>query len=130
MKISKKRLKEIIKEEIKRLDEDSSVQVGKNTEFYQGFSSREAKNVIDKGVRDYSKLLRKAQYKIIKDWMTKAKAGVVDYFDLVRGLQTGDAKRAHPYETEFLMAMLNKERIMDRFRRYFGGKKGKKGRTK
>ena len=130
MKISKKRIKQIIREEIKRLHEDSSVQVGKNTDFYQGFSSREAKNVIDKGVRDYSKLLRKAQYKIIKDWMTKAKAGVVDYFDLVRGLQTGDAKRAHPYETEFLMAMLNKERIMDRFRRYFGGKKGKKGRTK
>ena len=130
MKISKKRLKEIIREELERVNEDSAVRVGKNTEFYQGFSSREAKNVIDKGVRDYSKLLRKAQYKIIKDWMTKAKAGVVDYFDLVRGLQTGDAKRAHPYETEFLMAMLNKERIMDRFRRYFGGKKGKKGRTK
>ena len=78
----------------------------------------------------YAKQLRKVEHKIIKDWMTKAKAGVVDYFDLVRGLQTGDAKRAHPYETEFLMAMLNKERIMDRFRRYFGGKKGKKGRTK
>ena len=118
------------KEDIELQNEASSVNIGKNTEFYQGFSSREAKNVIDKGVRDYSKLLRKAQYKIIKDWMTKAKAGVVDYFDLVRGLQTGDAKRAHPYETEFLMAMLNKERIMDRFRRYFGGKKGKKGRTK
>ena len=130
VKISKKRLKEIIREELERVNEDSAVRVGKNTEFYQGFSSREAKNVIDKGVRDYSKLLRKAQYKIIKDWMQKAKSGVVDYFDLVRGLQTGDAKRAHPYETEFLMAMLNKERIMDRFRRYFGGKKGKKGRTK
>ena len=130
MKITKQRLKEIIREELKMVNEDTSVQIGKNTEFYQGFSSREAKNAIDKGVRDYSKLLRKAQYKIIKDWMTKAKAGVVDYFDLVRGLQTGDAKRAHPYETEFLMAMLNKERIMDRFRRYFGGKKGKKGRTK
>ena len=126
MKITKKRLKEIIREEIKRLDEDSSVQVGKNTEFYQGFSSREAKNVIDKGVRDYSKLLRKAQYKIIKDWMSKAKAGVVDYFDLVRGLQTGDAKRAHPYETDFLMKMLEKDKITDRFRKYFGGKKGKK----
>ena len=126
VKISKKRLKEIIREELERVNEDSAVRVGKNTEFYQGFSSREAKNVIDKGVRDYSKLLRKAQYKIIKDWMTKAKSGVVDYFDLVRGLQTGDAKRAHPYETEFLMAMLNKERIMDRFRRYFGGKKVKR----
>ena len=130
MKISKKRLREIIKEEFQRVNEAPAVSIGKNTEFYQGFSSKEAKNAIDKGVRDYSTLLRKAQYKIIKDWMTKAKAGVVDYFDLVRGLQTGDAKREHPYETEFLMAMLNKERIMDRFRRYFGGKKGKKGRTK
>ena len=126
VKISKKRLKEIIREELERVNEDSAVRVGKNTEFYQGFSSREAKNVIDKGVKDYSKLLRKAQYKIIKDWMQKAKSGVVDYFDLVRGLQTGDAKRAHPYETDFLMKMLNKEKIMDRFRKYFGGKKGKK----
>ena len=108
------------------LKETSSIDVGKNTEFYQGFSSKEAKTVIDKGVKDYSKLLRKAQYKIIKDWMQKAKSGVVDYFDLVRGLQTGDAKRAHPYETDFLMKMLNKEKIMDRFRKYFGGKKGKK----
>ena len=125
MKISKKRLKEIIKEEIERLDEDSAIRVGKNTEFYQGFSSREAKNVIDKGVRDYSKLLRKAQYKIIKDWMTKAKSGVVDYFDLVRGLNTGDSKRAYPYETDFLQKVLEKDKIIDRFRKYFGGKKGK-----
>ena len=126
MKISKERLIEIVREELERVTEDSSIPVGKNTEFYQGFSSREAKNVIDKGVRDYSKLLRKAQYKIIKDWMQKAKSGVVDYFDLVRGLQTGDAKRAHPYETDFLMKMLEKDKIIDRFRKYFGGKKGKK----
>ena len=127
MKISKKRIKQIIREEIKRLHEDSSVQVGKNTDFYQGFSSREAKNVIDKGVRDYSKLLRKAQYKIIKDWMTKAKSGVVDYFDLVRGLQTGDASRAYPEETTFFKALLDRKKIMNRFRSYFGGKKGKPG---
>jgi hypothetical protein len=126
MKISKERLKEIIREEFDKVNEESSIQVGKNTEFYQGFSSKEAKSAIDKGVKDYSALLRKAQYKIIKDWMSKAKSGVVDYFDLVRGLQTGDAKRAHPYETDFLMKMLQKDKIMDRFRKYFGGKKGKK----
>ena len=125
MKISKQRLKEIIREELKMVNEDTYVQIGKNTEFYQGFSSKEAKNAIDKGVRDYSTLLRKAQYKIIKDWMQKAKSGVVDYFDLVRGLQTGDSKRAYPYETDFLMAVLNKDKIIDRFRKYFGGKKGK-----
>ena len=126
VKISKKRLKEIIREELERVNEDSAVRVGKNTEFYQGFSSREAKNVIDKGVRDYSKLLRKAQYKIIKDWMQKAKAGVVDYFDLVRGLNTGDSKRAYPYETDFLQKVLEKDKIIDRFRKYYKGKKGKK----
>ena len=77
MKISKQRLREIIREELERVNEDSAVQVGKNTEFYQGFSSKEAKSAIDKGVKDYSTLLRKAQYKIIKDWMSKAKSGVL-----------------------------------------------------
>ena len=62
--------------------------------------------------------------------MSKAKAGVIDYFDVVRGLQTGDMSRAHPYETNFLMSVLNKDKIIDRFRKYFGGKKGKRGRTK
>ena len=130
MKISKERLREIIREEFDKVNEESSIQVGKNTQFYQGFSSKEAKSAIDKGVKDYSALLRKAQYKIIKDWMSKAKSGVVDYFDLVRGLQTGDAKRAHPYETDFLMKMLEKDKIIDRFRKYFGGKKGKRERRK
>ena len=129
MKISKERVREIIREEIQMLTEKPYT-ANPDKQFYQGFSSKEAKNAIDKGVRDYSTLLRKAQYKIIKDWMQKAKSGVVDYFDLVRGLKTGDIRRAHTYETDFLFGLLNKERIMDRFRRYFGGKKGKKGRTK
>ena len=79
-------------------------------------------------MRKYAKELRKAQYKVIKDWMSKAKAGVIDYFDVVRGLQVGDASRAYSYETDFLMAVLNKDKIIDRFRKYFGGMKGKKGR--
>ena len=126
MKLTKEKLKKIIKEELEKINEDSSIQVGKNQQFYQGFSSKEAKDAIDSGVKDYSKLLRKAQYKIIKDWMSKAKSGVVDYFDLVRGLQTGDSKRAYPYETDFLMKVLEKDKIIDRFRKYFGGKKGKR----
>ena len=87
------------------------------------FSSKEAKQVVDNSVRDYAKILRKAQYKVIKDWMTKAKGGLIDYFDLVRGVQTGDASRAHPYETKFLMSLLNKDKVMNRFKQYFGGKK-------
>ena len=141
MKISKQRLREIIRGELNELgafshdvrtpdigspsDEKSSGKGG-SKKFYQGFSSKEAKKVVDDGLRDYAKILRKAQYKVIKDWMNKAKSGVVDYYDLVRGFKTGDISRAHPYETKFLMSMLNKDRIIDRFRKYFSGKKGKK----
>ena len=125
MKISKERVREIIREEIQMLTEKPHTS-NPNKQFYQGFSSKEAKDAIDSGVRDYSKLLRKAQYKIIKDWMTKAKAGVIVYFDVVNGLTQGDAKRAHPEETQFLHKILLKDKILNRFRSYFGGKKGKR----
>jgi len=126
MKISKKRLKKIIKEEIQMLNEKSNIELGTNQQFYQGFSSKEAKKVMDDAIRNYAKDLRKVQYRVIKDWMSKAKSGVIDYFDVVRGLETGDASRAHPYESRFLKAVLDKDKITDRFRKYFGGKKGKK----
>ena len=119
-------IKEIIREELERVNEDSAVRVGINTEFYQGFSSKEAKKVMDDAVRSYARELRKVQYKVVKDWMQKAKGGVIDYFDVVRGLETGDARRAYPYETRFLHSLLNKDKIIDRFRKYFGGKKGKR----
>ena len=124
MKISKQRIKEIIREELQK--ESSSIGIGKNTEFYQGFSSKEAKKVMDDAIRNYAKELRKVQYRVIKDWMSKAKGGVIDYFDVVRGLETGDASRAYPYESRFLKSVLDKDKITDRFRKYFGGKKGKK----
>ena len=89
------------------------------------FSSPEAKKVIDGAIRNYAKDLRKSQYRIIKDWMSKAKSGVIDYFDLVRGLDTGDIARAKPFETKFLKGLLDRDKIMDRFRSYFGGKKVK-----
>ena len=90
------------------------------------YSSNEAKKVVDDALKMYAKELRKLQYKVIKDWMTKAKAGVIDFFDLVRGFQKGDMSRAHPYEVEFLQSVLTKDKIVDRFRKYFGGKKGKR----
>ena len=93
------------------------------------FSSREAKMVVDDALRKYSKELRKLQGKVVKDWMTKAKAGVIDFFDLVRGFQSGDMRRAYPYEVEFLMSVLTKDKIIDRFRKYFGGKKAMNNRT-
>ena len=94
--------------------------------FYKKFSSPEAKTIIDGSLKKYSKILRKAQYEIIKDWMKAAKAGVIDYFDLIRGFNTGDVRRAHPNEVEFLNSILAKDKIVNRFRSYFGGKKGKK----
>ena len=90
------------------------------------FSSKEAKTIIDNSVRQYATLLRKAEAKIIKDWMSKAKSGVLDYFDIVRGLQTGDASRAYPFELRFLKGILDRDKIMNRFRSYYKGKKGKK----
>jgi hypothetical protein len=43
-----------------------------------------------------------------------------------RWVATGDVSRAHPYETKFLQSVLEKDKVIDRFRKYFGGKKGKK----
>ena len=93
------------------------------------FSSKEAKMVVDDALRNYSKELRKLQGKVVKDWMTKAKAGVIDFFDLVRGFQHGNMSRAYPYEVEFLQSVLTKDKIVDRFRKYFGGKKAMNNRT-
>jgi len=93
------------------------------------FSSKEAKMVVDDALMKYSKELRKLQGKVVKDWMTKAKGGVIDFFDLVRGFQSGDMRRAYPYEVEFLMSVLTKDKIIDRFRKYFGGKKAMNNRT-
>ena len=96
----------------------------------QSYSSKEAQKVVDGAIRNYSKDLRKLQGKIVKDWMSKAKSGVIDFFDLIRGFQHGDSRRAHPYETDFLHKVLTKDKIIDRFRKYFGGKKGKRERLK
>ena len=120
MKISKKRLKEIVREELQNED------FGSATKQLPTFSSKEAKKVVDDGLKLWAKDLRKVQYRVIKDWMNKAKAGTIDYFDIIRGLETGDIARAHPYETKFLHSVLTRDKIIDRFRKYFGGKKGKK----
>ena len=96
----------------------------------QAYSSKEAQNIIDGAIRNYAKDLRKVQGRVVKDWMSKAKAGVIDFFDIQRGLQYGDISRAHPYETDFLQKVLTKDKIIDRFRKYFGGKKGKASRTR
>ena len=73
------------------------------------FSSPEAKKVVDGSLRQYAKDLRKLQYRVIKDWMSKAKGGVIDFFDLVRGFESGDVSRTKPYVTDFLIIVLTRD---------------------
>ena len=108
MKITKSQLKEMIREELL---------------MEEPFSSPEAKKIMDQSLREYAKILRKAQHKVIKDWMRKAKAGVLDFFDISNGLRKGDVSRAHKYETDFLRSVLTKDNIINRFRSYTGGRK-------
>ena len=93
--------------------------------FLQKFSSKEAKNIVDGSLKNYVKDLRKVEGRIVKDWMSAAKSGQIDFFDIIRGLKTGDVKRAHPYEMDFFVDLLTRNKIVDRFRSYFKGKKGK-----
>jgi len=123
MKLTKQRLKEIIKEEI--LKEASSSSFGSMKKFYNSYSSPEAKKVVEGRLAEYIKQLRKLEGKLIKDWMSAAKSGAIDFFDLVRGFNVGDVKRGHQYEIKFLDGLLTREKIQDRFRSYFKGKKGK-----
>ena len=116
MKLTKSQLKGMIKE---ILEEDFASTA-------PAYSSREAKTIIEKSIEDYAKVLRKAQYKIIKDWMSKAKSGVLDFYDINRGIKTNQVSRTYPYEADFLRGVLNRDKIMDRFRKYFSGRKGKK----
>jgi len=123
MKLTKQRLKKIIKEEI--LKEASGTQFGGMKMFYNSYSSPEAKKVVEGRLADYVQQLRKLEGKLIKDWMSAAKSGAIDFFDLIRGFNTGDVRRAHGYEINFLDGLLTRDKIQNRFRSYFKGRKGK-----
>ena len=58
--------------------------------------------------------------------MSAAKSGAIDFFDLMRGFNVGDVQRAHGYEIKFLSGLLERDKIQDRFRSYFKGRKGKR----
>ena len=92
------------------------------------WSSPEAKQIVDDALRLWSKDLKQVKYRVVKDWMEKAKAGVIDFFDIEKGLTRGDASRAHPKEIELLHDLLVRDKIIDRFRKYFGGKKAMNNR--
>ena len=146
MKLTKSSLKEMIREVIreeKQLNEDigtnwTNSDVAKNPEdytdkrsgnkmniFYNSYSSGEAKKVVEGRLADYVQQLRKLEGKLVKDWMSAAKSGVIDFFDLIRGFNVGDVRRAHKYEIQFLDGLISRDKIQDRFRSYFKGRKGK-----
>ena len=93
--------------------------------FMRAYSSNEAKKIVEGKLAMYVKEMRQLQYKLVKDWMSAAKAGAIDFFDLIRGFNTGDVNRAHSYEIKFLHGLLTKDKISNRFRSYFKGRKGK-----
>lgn len=92
------------------------------------WSSKEAKKIMDDSLRLWSKDLKQVKHRVVKDWMSKAKAGVLDFFDIEKGMTQGDVSRAHPKEVELLHNLLTRDKIMDRFRSYFGGKKAMNNR--
>jgi hypothetical protein len=147
MKLTKSSLKEMIREVIKeekQLNESFGTPIdpdvvknpmdyasdrrddsGGIKMFYNSYSSSEAKKVVEGRLKEYVKQLRKLEGKLVKDWMQGAKSGVIDFFDLMRGFNTGDVRRANGYEIKFLSGLLERDKIQDRFRSYFKGKKGK-----
>ena len=149
MKLTKSSLKEMIREVIKeekQLNEDIGTWIDSDIQknymdyapsrrktdkdgglkmFYNSYSSSEAKKVVEGRLKEYVQLLRKMEGKLVKDWMSAAKSGVIDFFDLMRGFNVGDVQRGHKYEIDFLSGLLERDKIQDRFRSYFKGKKGK-----
>jgi len=120
--MNKLKIKTLIRETIEEeLSEDWRTE--KNA-----WSSPEAKEIVDDALRLWSKDLKQVKYRVVKDWMEKAKAGVIDFFDIEKGLTRGDASRAHPKEIELLHDLLVRDKIIDRFRKYFGGKKAMNNR--
>tara|TARA_Y100000310_G_scaffold41105_1_gene38540 strand:- start:386 stop:718 length:333 start_codon:yes stop_codon:yes gene_type:complete len=103
MKITKPQLREIIREEIQKLNEMS-------------WSSPEAKTQVDSDVKTMSKVLGKASQSVIKIMMSGVKGGKYDAMDLSRGIETGDISRMHFGEADFLKSLWTKMR--EKFRKY------------
>jgi len=139
--VGDKKLEKIyIKEELNEFGTGVSIDMGANFDphpnrkdkdsknqgvFLQKFSSGEARSIIDGQLQNMVQDIRKVEGRVIKTWMQGAKSGAIDFFDIIRGLKTGDARRAHPEEIDFFVKLLTKDKIIDRFRSYFKGKKGK-----
>ena len=89
-----------------------------------GYTSKEAKAIVEKQLQQHSKMLKKVKYNLIKDWLTLAKSGKADWFDVRRTLVTGDIRRASLDELDFMKAVIQSDKVENAFRRYYKGKKG------
>ena len=110
-KISKKKLRKMIGEEIQQLRELSMAP----------FSSQEARLHVNADIKDMSKLLGKTSQKVIKIMMDGVKNSKYDAMDIQRGLKEGPAGRTHFGEMTFIRSLWGK--VRDGFRRYSKTKK-------
>jgi hypothetical protein len=111
MKITKSQLREIIREEVLKLDESKL-----NEYTAINWSSPEAKTQVNNDLRSMSKLLGKASHGVIKIMMNGVKDGKYDAMDLSKGIQSGDVKVTHIGERDFLGSLWSK--IREKFRKY------------
>ena len=109
MKLTKSKLREIIREEL--LNE---------VPFGSDWSSSDAKGQVNDDIKAMSKVLGKASQGVIKIMMDSVKKGKYDAMDLSRGIESGDASRMHFGEADFLRSLWTK--VRDQFRRYSKGK--------
>ena len=111
MKITKLQLKEIIREELLKLEES------KLNEFSAiNWSSPEAKTQVNNDLRSMSKLLGKASQNVIKIMLSGVKDNKYDAMDLSKGIQGGDVRVTHMGERDFLESLWTK--IREKFRKY------------
>ena len=89
-----------------------------------GYTSKEARAIVEKLLKQHSKMLKKLKYNLIKDWLQLAKSGKADWFDVNRILSTGDIRRAEGNELEFMQSIMLSDKVENAFRRYYKGKKG------
>ena len=81
-----------------------------------GYSSPEAKEILDKDIRKMSGVLGKASQQVIKIMMNGVKGNRYDAMDIVRGIDTGPFNRTHEGERPFMRMLWRK--VRDGFRRY------------
>ena len=130
MKLTEQKLRQMIRDVIQETGYSDIYGKDKDdTKAYgPGYSSKEAHSLVSTNVKQSSKLFKQLKHKLIKGWMSLAKSGHVDFFDIMRGTTTGDIRRAAGNEIELMKSMLSQDNIQDRFRKYFRGKKGMSSR--